>query len=57
MRDDLQVDKGNGVGWGFTRDKPGPILENTGTEGTFMGASVENSEKMHHGHPRRSPAQ
>lgn len=29
MRDDLQVDKGNGVGWGFTRDEPGPILENT----------------------------
>lgn len=44
MRDDLQVDKGNGVGWGFARVEPGPILEKTGLEG--RGLSQEQMQRI-----------
>lgn len=51
MRGDLQVDKGNGVEWGFAREEPDPFSENRGMEGTFLGANAKNSEKMLLGHP------
>lgn len=56
MRVDLQVDKGNGFGWGFDREEPGPMLEDTGLEGALVVVNSKNSEKMQHACPGQSPA-
>lgn len=56
MRVDLQVDKGNRFGWGFDREEPGPLLEDTGLEGALVVVNSKNSEKMQHTCLGQSPA-
>lgn len=61
MRGDLQVDKGNGVGWGFAerglcfshqlQRGAGLILKKAGMEGTCVVSNSKNSEKTKQKHP------
>jgi hypothetical protein len=44
MRGDLQVDKGNGVGWGLVRKDQDPMLDSSGPGGAFLVANSKNSE-------------
>lgn len=50
MRGDLQVDKGNGIWWGFGREEPGPRAENASVDGAFAVANSKTSEKMQRAH-------
>ena len=56
MRGDLQVDKGNGVRWGFGREESWPDSGKYSVEVTSMVANSKTSEKTKCEHPWQSPA-
>lgn len=56
MRGDLQVDKGNGIWWGFGGEKPVPAAGDASVDRALAVADSKTSEKMQRAWPWQGPA-